>query len=377
MRLNKAPKEKLKSHPRKVKFKDEWDSVVTNEVGGSRVRDNNMSSRKKKVSLFNDEFIRRFDEMFAETYEQAKKRGSLEPSQSPNTTCESNHCKEEEKPTITTPLSKNKPEIDDIEEIEVTAEEGELWVESLVPSLQKIEDEEIIVQVEENYIDESQLILIEGRVDEQESSTNVADLDNISTEEESDVRAELKIDNVEHIDFMGVDRFDVHPNFMLLDFFNKLRRIALQYGLKFEKFCFVRRIKRRRYSKYLFSWEGRTELSHVKFRWKNGKYSKYLFNWHGRFQVPKPCPNAKQKGIGIALSLLEGATFGSQSLDMSTIANEVYDILNAIGMGDYEEMIVIPRSLISCESRSKSRIRQNWGSDSQIGFWKGWRALAT
>ncbi|KAM7497399.1 hypothetical protein LguiA_021813 [Lonicera macranthoides] len=56
MRLNKAPKKKFKSQPRKVKFEDEWDPGVTNrrhggEVGESRVRDNNMSSIKKKTPL--------------------------------------------------------------------------------------------------------------------------------------------------------------------------------------------------------------------------------------------------------------------------------------------------------------------------------------
>ena len=33
------------------------------------------------------------------------------------------------------------------------------------------------------------------------------------TKPRDDVQAELKIDDVEHIDFIEVDRFDVHPNF--------------------------------------------------------------------------------------------------------------------------------------------------------------------
>ncbi|KAM7477749.1 hypothetical protein LguiA_025962 [Lonicera macranthoides] len=217
MRLNKAPKEKLKNQPRKVKFEDKWDLVVTNRRHGGEVGE--------------------------------------KLSQSPNTSFgEPSQLKEEEKRAISKPPLENKPETDEIEEIEVTAEEGELWVEGLIPSLQEKEDEEVLVQVEEpqvqalpavgvdmgeNRIKGGQFILIEGGVNEQETSTNVADLDNISTEEEDDIRAELKIDNVEHIDFIGVDRFDVHPNFMLLDFFNKLRRIALQYGLNFEEFCFT------------------------------------------------------------------------------------------------------------------------------------------
>ncbi|KAM7528258.1 hypothetical protein LguiB_031668 [Lonicera macranthoides] len=41
------------------------------------------------------------------------------------------------------------------------------------------------------------------------------------TEPRDNVRAELKIDSI------GVDRFDVHLNFLLIEFFNKLRWIAL------------------------------------------------------------------------------------------------------------------------------------------------------
>ncbi|KAM7528594.1 hypothetical protein LguiB_032004 [Lonicera macranthoides] len=153
-------------------------------------------------------------------------RGREEPS--PNAfSYELNHCKEEEKATISKPTLENKPETDEIEEIEVTAKEDELWVEGLIPSLQEKANEEVIVQVEELQV---QALPAEAY----------------------DVRVGLKIDNVEHIDFIGVDHFDVHPNFMLLDFFNKLQRIALQYGLNFEEFCFARRIKRRRYSKYFF-----------------------------------------------------------------------------------------------------------------------------
>ncbi|KAM7522936.1 hypothetical protein LguiA_012838 [Lonicera macranthoides] len=265
MRLNKSPKEKLKSQPRKVKFEDEWNSGVINrrhggEVGESRVRDNNMGNIKKKTPLNDPEEWHKLGKMM-EAYLEFHMRGSEKPS--PNAfSCESNHCKEEGKATISKPPLEHKPETDEIEKIKVTAEEGELWVEGIVPSLQEEKDDEVIVQA-----------LPAIGVDENKLFAKPRD----------DVRAELKIDNVEHIDFIGVDHVDVHPNFMLLVFFNKFRRMAVQHSLNFEEFCFVRRIKRRRYSKYLFSWEGRTKLSHVKFRRKNGKYSKYLFNWHGRY----------------------------------------------------------------------------------------------
>ncbi|KAM7486398.1 hypothetical protein LguiA_002407 [Lonicera macranthoides] len=233
IRLNKVPKERLKSQPRKFKFEGEWDSGVTNgrhgsDVGESRVRDNNMSSIKKKTSLNDPEEWHKLGKMM-EAYIEFHMRGSEEPS--PNASSyKSNHCKEEEKPTIYTPLSENKPKTDEIEEIEVMAEEGELWVEGVIPNLQEEADEEVLVQVEEPQVQALPAI----SVDENEFFAKPRD----------DVRAELKNDKVvEHIDFIGVDRFDVHPNFMLLDFFNKLRRIMLQYGLNFEEFCFVRRIK--------------------------------------------------------------------------------------------------------------------------------------
>ncbi|KAM7507244.1 hypothetical protein LguiA_017697 [Lonicera macranthoides] len=117
-----------------------------------------------------------------EVYLEFHMKGSEVPS--PNTSsCKSNHCKEEEKASLSKPLSENElesnsklpleniPKTDEIEEIEVTAEEGELWVERLIPSMQEEEDEEVLVQVEEpqvqallakgvdeNYIKESRLI---------------------------------------------------------------------------------------------------------------------------------------------------------------------------------------------------------------------------
>ncbi|KAM7465234.1 hypothetical protein LguiB_012796 [Lonicera macranthoides] len=58
----------------------------------------NLDSSKQKVSLFDDEDCRRFEEMFDKAYEQSKKRGSLEPSQSPNTSFgEPNQSKAEDK----------------------------------------------------------------------------------------------------------------------------------------------------------------------------------------------------------------------------------------------------------------------------------------
>ncbi|KAM7528627.1 hypothetical protein LguiB_032037 [Lonicera macranthoides] len=224
IRLNKVSKERLKSQPRKFKFEGEWDSGVTNgrhggDVGESQVQDNNMGSIKKKTPLNDPEEWHKLGKMM-EAYIEFHIRGSEEPS--PNaSSCKSNHCKEEEKPTISTPLSENKPEFDEIEEIKVMAEEGELWVEGVISNLQEEADEEVLVQVEEPQVQALPAI----SVDENE----------FFAKPRYDVRAELKNDNVEHIDFIGVDRFDVHPNFMLLDFLNKLRRIVLQYGLNFEE----------------------------------------------------------------------------------------------------------------------------------------------
>ncbi|KAM7464870.1 hypothetical protein LguiB_012432 [Lonicera macranthoides] len=121
----------------------------------------------------------------------------------------------------------------------------------------------------------------EVRIQRHEPREEGIDGNKFFTKPRDNVRAELKID------FIGVDRFDVHPNFLLIEFFNELRRIALQHDLNFEEFCFARRIKRQRYSKYLFSWQGRFELFQFDLRMKREKYSKYLFYWHGRFQVPK------------------------------------------------------------------------------------------
>ncbi|KAM7469152.1 hypothetical protein LguiA_007335 [Lonicera macranthoides] len=112
---------------------------------------------------------------------------TLEPSQSLNTSFgEPNQLKEVEKRAIFKPPLENKPKTNEIEEIEVIAVEGELWVEGVVPSLQKEEDEETLVQVkepqvqalpvisvDENYIEESQSIPVEGRVDKQETLTIV------------------------------------------------------------------------------------------------------------------------------------------------------------------------------------------------------------
>ncbi|KAM7460206.1 hypothetical protein LguiB_036400 [Lonicera macranthoides] len=156
------------------------------------------------------------------------------------------------------------------------AEEGELWVEGAIPSLQEKEDEKVLVQVEEpqvqalsaigvdmgeNCIEGGQLILIEGRVNEQETSTNVAYLDNIFIEEEDEVRAELKVDDIEHIDFIGVDNFDVHSNYKIIDFFNKLRDIELNYGLTLDELRFAKNIHSR--VEDPLAWLGKTILDHV------------------------------------------------------------------------------------------------------------------
>ncbi|KAM7477673.1 hypothetical protein LguiA_025886 [Lonicera macranthoides] len=48
----------------------------------------------------------------------------------------------------------------------------------------------------------------------------------------------------------------------------------------------------------------------------------------------------KQAAVDAALSLVEGALFGSQSQDMSVIVNKVYDILKVTRTGDYENSMV-------------------------------------
>ncbi|KAM7523001.1 hypothetical protein LguiA_012903 [Lonicera macranthoides] len=225
MQLNKAPKEKLKSQPRKVKFEDEWDSIVTNrrhggEVGESRIRDNNMGSSKKKVSLFDDGFIRRFEKMFTKAYEQSKKRGSLEPSQSPNTAFgEPNQLKEEEKLAISNPPLENKAETDEIEAIEVTAEEGELWVECVVPSLREKEYEEVLLQIEE--------LQVQAHEDQMK-------LQKVCI---------LKVDEMEHVDFIGVIKYDSHPNHLLGSFSNELKMIELKHDLKLYEFRLSKKAK--------------------------------------------------------------------------------------------------------------------------------------
>ena len=105
----------------------------------------------------------------------------------------------------------------------------------------------------------------EIRIQRHESREEAIDENELFTKSRDDVQAELKIDDVEHIDFIGMDRFDVNPNFQLIDFFNRLQRIALQHGLNFEEFCFARKSKYRKYSKYLFTWQGRTEIFQVEF----------------------------------------------------------------------------------------------------------------
>ena len=51
-------------------------------VRESRVREEqNLGSSTKKASLLDDEGCSRFDELFANAYEQSKRRGSLIPNQ--------------------------------------------------------------------------------------------------------------------------------------------------------------------------------------------------------------------------------------------------------------------------------------------------------
>ena len=73
MRLNKAPKEELKSQPRKVRFEDKWGPGITNRRHGgvireSQVREEQNSGRiKKKTSFADSEAYRKLEKEFAPT----------------------------------------------------------------------------------------------------------------------------------------------------------------------------------------------------------------------------------------------------------------------------------------------------------------------
>ena len=167
----------------------------------------------------------------------------------------------------------NEPKTDEMEEIEVSAEEGELWAESVVQSLQEEEDEEVLVQVKEPQVQERPAIHIgvicieeSPKLQEEVQESNECESPELivvmEKEGETPIEGlELPIVEVEHIDFIGVDCFDIHPNLPLIDFFNNLRRIEVQHGLIFEEFWFAWRIKHRRNSKHLFEWHGRFQSS--------------------------------------------------------------------------------------------------------------------
>ena len=147
MRFNKAPKEELKSQPRKVRFEDEWDPGVTNRrhdgvVRESRVREKQNSNLFKKKNSFGDsEAYRKLEKEFAQ---QLQDYLEFELSRSSNTSsCQQGQSQEEgsKLKANSQPPMENEPETDKMEEIEVTAEEGELWFESVSPSLPENEDE--------------------------------------------------------------------------------------------------------------------------------------------------------------------------------------------------------------------------------------------
>ncbi|KAM7519351.1 hypothetical protein LguiB_018313 [Lonicera macranthoides] len=187
------------------------------------------------------------------------------------------------------PPLENKLKTNEIEEIEVTAEEGGLWVEGVVPSLREEEDEEdeeVIVQVkqpqvqalpaivvDENYIKESRSIPIEGRLDKQETSTTVtlvplppkqAHEDQMNLQKDSI----LKVDDVKHVDFIGVDKYDFHPNYQPGSFFNELKLIKLKHGLKFDEFRLskkaMQQIARCGLNQIMLSLDSRTNLREEK-----------------------------------------------------------------------------------------------------------------
>ncbi|KAM7528571.1 hypothetical protein LguiB_031988 [Lonicera macranthoides] len=229
MRLNKAPKEKLKGQPRKVKFEDEWDSGVTNGRHGGEVRESQVRDK--------------------ENMEEGKPRAK---SKSKYIFWRTKSIEREEKRAISKLPLENKPKTDEIEKIEVTAEEGELWVESLITSLQEEEDEEVR---------QEDLVQVQDIMHETPRIAN--DTNDVIPEKEEDIQVErlcLKILKIEHIDFIGVDKCDFHPNYQLVNFFNKLRKFELSYGKKLNEFRFAKSVKHRKDSKYLFSWHGIFEL---------------------------------------------------------------------------------------------------------------------
>ena len=99
MRLNKAPKEELKSQPRKVRFKDEWGPGITNRRHGgvvreSRVREEQNSGKiKNKTSFGDSEAYHKFEKEFAQQLQTYLK---FELSRSSNTSfCQQGQSQEE------------------------------------------------------------------------------------------------------------------------------------------------------------------------------------------------------------------------------------------------------------------------------------------
>ncbi|KAM7493459.1 hypothetical protein LguiB_028068 [Lonicera macranthoides] len=113
---------------------------------------------------------------------------------------------------------KNKSKIYEIEKIEVKAEEGELWVERVVPNLREEEDEEVILQIEEPQVQ--------------------AHEDQMKLQKKSILKVE-----VQHVDFIGVNKYDSHPNHLPESFSNELKMIELKHGLKFDEFHLSKKAK--------------------------------------------------------------------------------------------------------------------------------------
>ena len=104
---------------------------------------------------------------------------------------------------------------------------------------------------------------------------------------------ELKVDELEHVDFIGADKYDFHLRYQSGSFFSDLQRIERKHGLRFDEFYFSRKAEQRKHSTYINSWHGGSNSFQSKFR--QGQRLKYMFYHQGDLQLPKFYSNV---GVG-------------------------------------------------------------------------------